>query len=647
MEAKRDENIDIEKTLDIARKASEDAKKPKSTVKATTVAATTSMDNYKHGDFYVAEGEPVGIVIDKTHRLEEIAKSDGTLNAVRDLGDQNDALFDKMDGDCHRSNLDHDPALEFIKSNPDSEAALKLIDVKKEFADYGMTMDGLAPKDDPRTKLYEEALAKVRSGEVVLPTVAEYDMQLKEREKRRNMEATVAPKKEEPVKVEEQPVEEEIKEEEFIKEEEEMSSATRQEIMESAAPDPLMGEALNPKKKEEEKAPIKEERKPIDLAALEDSFYAEPPKQETAPVKEEPKEPSVTIEVPESKADTFMENMPEDVKKKVVASNVVKVNFTRKMEIPKATKIISNIDSYRRIAPKNVSSELVARTLVNSGYIGYFKSCGSLEWSQLSPVVDEDGETSVDSGKVAEFCYAHLVTTSLGNISYRKFLEETSTDDVPAMLHAIMQASLPDEQSVVMVCGRRTCQKEFDATYRISELPNISDIPDDVKEFVRRISGAKDVIDDAVEVHNDAPVMLTMKYTAKNTDFIFKSRDLASVIDRSSVLDELIERYGESAAVICAYIHEVYIHIKDAEGKEVDCFKSNNPQVICEELLKLSSDELDDIKAILGEMPSLEPLKYSLKGDFECPHCHTKTHNPIQDIMSLVFQVALKVRYLV
>ena len=208
MEAKRDETIDIEKTLDIARKASEDAKKPKSTIKVTT-----SMDDYKHGDFYVADGEPVGIVIDKTHRLEEIAKSDGTLNAVKDLGDQDDVLFDKMDGDCHQSNLDCDPALEFIKNNPDSEAALKLLDVKREFAGYGMTEDGLAPKDDPRTKLYEEALAKVRSGEVVLPTVAEYDRQLKEREKRRNMETKIAPKKEEN-KVEEQPVEEKVKDEE-------------------------------------------------------------------------------------------------------------------------------------------------------------------------------------------------------------------------------------------------------------------------------------------------------------------------------------------------------------------------------------------------------------------------------------------------
>lgn len=643
MEAKRDENIDVAKTLDIARKASEDAKKPASTIKGK------SMDEYKHGDFYVEDGQPVGIVIEKNHRLEQIAKSDGTLNAVKDLGDESDALFDKMDGDCHRSDLTNDPALDFIKKNPDSEAALKLIDVKREFQDYGMTMDGVAPKDDPRAKLYEEALAKVRSGEVVLPTVSEYDKQLKERERRRNQAKTViAPKKkEEPVKVEE-PLEEN-KEEEYIKEEEEMSSATRQEIMENAAADPLLDAVSNTPKEEPKKEPEQEQPKtkaPIDLAALEDNLYDNPVKKEEPVKAQEPKEEPVIIEVPESKADTFMENMPEEVKKKVTASNVIKVNFTKKMNVPKATKRLNNIDSYRRIAPKNVSSELVARTLVNSGYIGYFKGCGSLEWSQLTPVIDDDGESNIDSGKIAEFCYKQLVTTSLGNISYRKFLEETSTDDISTILHAIMQASLPDEQSVVMMCGRNSCKKEFDGTYLISKLPDIDNIPEDVRDFVSRISLAKDVIDDAVEVHNEAPVMLVMQYSAKNTDFVFKHRDLANVIDRGPATDALIERYGESAALISAYTQEVYIHIKNSKGDD-DCYQSNDPQIICEELFKLSSTELDEIKAILGEIPRLEPITYSLKGEFECPYCHTRTQNPTQDIMALVFQVALKARYLV
>lgn len=639
MDITRDENIDVKKALDIAKKAN-DSKQQKSE------QAEKDMSNYKHGDIYLEEGKVAGIVIEKEHRLEQIAKGDGTLNAVRDLGDEGDILFEKMDGDCHKSDLSQDPALEFIKQHPDSEAAMKLVDVKRAFQDFGMTADGVASNDDPRAKLYQEALEKVRTGEIVLPSVSEYDQQLRDREKRRQ-EVTIINKPKEPPKVEQkvEPVVETSVDEEVPtiddKEDDTMNNENMTELIDGAIKeDPLMSAST------EIKTPKQEEKKKVlDLAALEDNLYnTSAPKEQPKPeVKEEP----VVIEVPESKAETFMQNIPDAVKDKVQTSKVVKVNFTRDINLPKATKRFTNIDGYRRVAPKNVCASFVARILVNSGYIGYFKGCGSLQWSTLSPALDEP-EPTIDSGKLAQFCYDQLVSTSLGKISYRKFLEQTSSEDVPAMLHAIMQASLPDEQSVIMACGKRSCQKEFDATYRISELPDIDNIPEDVKKYVARISKAKDIVEDAKEIHDESPVMQRVQYTRNNgrTILVFKHRDLANIIDRAPAMDGLIERYGESAALIGAYIDEIYLNI-GKEGEDDDWYRTSDPTIICEELYKLSTTELDEIRAIIQEIPSLETIKYSLKGDFECPHCHTTTHNPEQDIMSLVFQVALKARYLV
>lgn len=638
MEMERDTSIDVKNAINIAKQAANSKSDKKS-------LQVSSMDNYKHGDIYVEDGKAAGIVIENNHRLNEMAKGDGTLNAVKNLGDETDMLFDKMDGDCHMSDLSKDPALEFIKQNPDSEAALKLIETKKAFQDFGLTADGVAHKDDPRTKLYEEALEKVRKGEVVLPTVSEYEQQLKEREQRQRQVTIVPPKpKEEPKQIEEQPKEDIVEQ----KEDDEMSNDKRQEIIEGAAVDPLM-EMPNDKKQDQVKENVSEPKKPLNLVAMEDELYnRQPVQEEPKPVTPEPKNETVVFDVPESKAETFIQNMPDEMKEKVEASKVVKVNFTRKLDLPKATRRLTNIDNYRRIAPKSVSSDVTSRILINSGYIGYFKKCGALEWSQLTPVIDDDSdEPRIDSGKVTKFCYDHLVTTSLGNISYRQFLEETSSEDIPSMLHAIMQSTLPDEQTVIMQCGRSNCRREFDATYHISELPDLDKITDDARDIVAKVTSAKDIIDDAKSVHEESCVMRKLSYTRRNDEviFVFKHRDLANVIDRAPAADGLVEIYGESAALISAYVNEVYIKIH--KEQENEWYQSNDPTIICEELYKLSTDELDEIRAILQEIPSIDAIQYSLKGDFKCPHCNAISTNPAQDIMSLVFQVALKARYLV
>ena len=658
MKTERDESLDVGQALAFAREAQSSEQKPKKMVVAQEKPEGSKFDHLKHGEVFVDDKGIPGIVIERDKKMREIAENDEELNMMKSLMDESDTLFKStaIKGTVRKPG-EESPADKFIRENPDSEAAMKLMEVRKAFSGFGMTAMGVSDKRSPEAKLYEEAMKKLESGEVVLPTISQYEQQLKDRELRRQAQTPT------------QTIQKDVKNEVVVpntsndnvhhvedttleayniqEEEETMSDEKRKEILSSAASDPILAALEN------KNASTQPQTQPIDLVAAEEAI-AEAVEQraeqvEPTPEIEEPSE-SVTIEVPAERADTFMQNMPQSIKEKVETAKGVKVNFAGEVNLPKTVKRLTSIDNYRRVAPKNISADVTSRILINSGYIGYFKACGALKWSSLTPPIDENGNMGdLDAAKLAQFCYEQLVDTSIGKMSYRQFLEQTSSDDIPSILHGIMQASLPDNQDVTMVCGRRNCGADFSAQYSISDLPDYDKITDEAKDQISKIQASANMIEDAKETHDESPVMKKIVYTSKETKtiFVFKHRDLATIIDRAPVVDALIERYGESAAILHEYVNEVYIKIADTGNDEEDYANSTDPTIICEELYRLSTAELDEIRSVVEKIPSIEPIGYSMKGTFVCSKCGAETKNPPQDITSLVFQIALKARYFV
>ena len=660
MKVERDESLDVSQLVDFANEAKASEQKPKQMKVTTQKSENSKFDQFKHGEVVVDEHGIPGIVIEKDKKLREIAENDEELNMMKSLMDESDTLFKStaIKNTARKPGEEH-PADKFIRDNPDSEAAMKLMEVRKAFSGFGMTAMGVSDKRSPEAKMFEEAMQKLETGEIVLPTISEYEQQLKDREERRKIQNAPQPpntqKKDKVESIEniskntDHHVDESTLETYNIQEEEEtMSDERRKEILSSAASDPILAALEN------KPASTQPQRQPIDLVAAEEAIvYAEEQKSvevEDTPTEELTQPESITIEVPAERADTFMQNMPQSVKEKVTTANVVKVNFAKELTLPKTVKRLTNIDNYRRVAPKNISADVTSRILINSGYIGYFKACGALKWSSLTPPINENGEMGdLDAAKLAQFCYEQLVDTSIGKLSYRQFLEQTSSDDIPTILHGIMQASLPDNQDVTMVCGRRNCGADFSAQYSISDLPDYDKITDEAKDQISKIQASANMVEDAKDTHDESPVMRRIVFTSGETKtiFVFKHRDLATIIDRAPVVDALIERYGESAAILHEYVNEVYVKIADTGNDDDDYANSTDPTIICEELYRLSTNELDEIRSVVEKIPSIEPIGYSMKGTFVCGKCGAETKNPPQDITSLVFQIALKARYFV
>lgn len=687
MNVEKDTSIDVKQALDFARKSNQ----PSAPVKDTSI----NLDQYSHGDVIEVNGV-AGIVIDREKKLRDIAENDEELQLMRTLMDPNDPTFATLDPAFNKPPELQEVMDRYLNEHP--ETKMKRAEVQKTFSGWslgwepgpdGMGRGCLVSSNDPRAKLYQEAIAKVQSGEVRLPTVEEYTKQEQEARKRymemanqqfakyaeSSQEYTEQEQGAAPVQEVAAPATKSITTTEM--EEMNMSAEERAKAIQSAKADPMMTAiAAQQSKKEEDGTPVEQTQgadntgaeipveataevskeqsaPPIDLFQAKEQLdaatqtqRAPAPTTELPIVKEEA--PSVVINIPENKADSFMAELKPRTEAAIQTAKKIKVNFTKELDLPKATKRITDIDGYRSVAPKNVSADLVPRILINSGYIGYFKACGALKWSRLAPAYNRETETfeDMDQAKVIQFCYEQLVTTSIGNLSYRQFLENTSVEDLESMLHAIMGASLPDEQEVVLTCGN--CGNEFDTTYSIAELPDYDDMAEETSEQATRIQAAKDMIEDAKDVHDESPVMLVCPYEASSTGsiFIFKHSDLSTVVDRQNVSRYLAERYGTSAALLSVVIVEVRIKTGNA-GTDADWSVSNDPTVICEELLRLSKENLDDMKAVVDEIPMLPSITYSFSGVRTCPKCEQELTNLRQRMADLVFQVALKAQYFV
>ena len=408
-----------------------------------------------------------------------------------------------------------------------------------------------------------------------------------------------------------------------------------------AAPDPMVAAT---------KEPAPEPKKPavLDLAAAEMEVamkQAENVVEEEAP---DDSEAPIVLEVPSDKAATFMENLPEDIKEKVTASKKINVIYAKDVTLPNAVKRISNITQYHRVAPKNIGDGVTQVVLINSGYVAYLRPVGSLEWSMISPIRDDAGGVEYpDVGKIAQFVYSHLVTTSLGKMSYAEFVENTAYEDLNHMLYTLLRASQPDEQNVIFTCQRETCQKDYAAKYKISELPDYDKMTQEAREQVARITDAKDIIEDAKEVHEESPVMRKLVYDAKSTKtmFILKNFDIATIVDRMPILEAISREYGETVAILIQFTNEVYIKVADTGNEEEDWSISTDPAVIAEEYFRIDNEDKDNLADVLEGIPRFDPIQYSIKGPVKCTHCGNVIINPTQNVQDLVFHIALMARY--
>lgn len=190
------------------QKQSVTQQKPLAGRKPVTVTTTPDVSTATHGSFVQTEDGSGAILIDHEVEMAKYRSNDETSKSLIRLVESPDLISDVNDykpdyGDNAPEN--YDPGVQYINENPYEKKALDMIKIKNGFAELTYGTHGLVRADSEEGKLVEEALAKLRSGEVVLPTPEEYEQQKQEAARKRKERSdklkgkkTESPKKEEP-----------------------------------------------------------------------------------------------------------------------------------------------------------------------------------------------------------------------------------------------------------------------------------------------------------------------------------------------------------------------------------------------------------------------------------------------------------------
>lgn len=353
---------------------------------------------------------------------------------------------------------------------------------------------------------------------------------------------------------------------------------------------------------------------------------------ETTSTTEDTDNKVVQFNVSSNDVKTFLGTMTNEELGKVSRADTIVVNEIKTLNVPTAQRTISSFDEFKRIIPKLSHSDTVETVLINSGYTASFKGCGALAMAVLAPNSEDE---PVDYAKQYQFCYDNLVNTSIGKMSFNEFCLRTHINDLSTCLLAILRASDPDENDIVLECA--DCKNTYPIKYRLTQLLDMESITDPMNEQIEKIIGSRHTYEDAMNTHLASPVM-TAKYVEVKMDggivviVELKPSNGNTVIERFPKLRDIAEKYSGYVAAIITYIPKVTIQSPDGQ-----LFDVVDPYAIAEVISGFDVTTTQMVGKIMNTIVEYPAPTYSFKGKFKCPKCGRDEENVPCTIESLVF----------
>lgn len=541
------------------------------------------------------------------------------------LVDEKDQLFDGIQSSSNAA-VDPYTVLRKKKGMMDPDV-LSLAKVKKAFSGIGLTANGAGPVNSPEAIDYRNAMEALRRGDVVLPTVSEFERQKRElEEEKKKMAQNKEWESAKPPVTAQAPVQE--------------APATKEPgVADNAMPPRSNEAAIAAQEGKTQKV------QPINLAKMMDKTPAPVPKTEPEPPK--PVEPVkvqevATFNVPSEQVQTFAATLPDDQKDKLKRVDVIKINAIQHADLPRSVHTIDDINAYRRIVPKKITGEYVEVVLPNSGYIATMGAASSLAMSSIMSDPN-DTEADFDLRKRFQFCFNYLVSTSIDDtlpgkhMSYNYFVNHTSPLDLAALIYGIYRASQPKMTKITLHCLK--CQQEYEINADTSDVIDQDEFDNDTKLQMNHIIEARQVVDDAKSVFDAAPANKVFVYKLSETLFAAaKAMDGSMAIERTPIAQTMVEQYGELIANVVTMIKELRTYITPEGMAEPDWYTVKDPMVICEILNTLDDNMVKILFTGLTEdIKSYSAYSFCFKGQFQCPHCGTSLNKVGVDLNRLIF----------
>lgn len=603
------------------------------------INAPKTLADASHGEFITLEDGTTGLVVDLDEEFNQRYR-DEKMDLMSRVASEGDQLFDCIAVDANPKVN----AAEVIKKKfgEKSDEYMRLIELQTEFSKYTFGPKGLVPMGDPMAKDYAEKIEAVRTGKVRLPTVSEYEKQLKELEEERKatMEGNYQNQQIQPLSqpVQEPPAQAPVPEQPAPPAKREIDPNTPVVGVQALASPKSQTPVENTKSPDQSEPtadnliqlpaptepPVQQQKpaqiQPINIARAQAAQNGALPEQ-SAPAQKEvapPPDPSVIISVDAKEVPTFIETMPPELKEKVKTTATLEVRSVTMKDVPVATRTISSLTQFKNVMPRKVVGNLVQKVLINSGYIVTVEGASSLEMATIA----YDPETQYpDWPKRIQFAFDHIVNTSIGDLTFPQFIQETSASDVDVIIAAIYQASEPDIKKMTVICGNKRCRSTHEVTFSVANMFDTSEFDDDTIKYFNEIVAAQNNIYEAREVHSRAPVMEVHFLRFDNMYFALKHTDAEMASNYFPQATELANKYNPALMIYVAFIKEVRF-------EEEEVYTSSSPEVFCQALLNVTDDEgqlaiqnfiMDNVKEFKSYKYFMKPVK---EGDsFVCKKC--------------------------
>lgn len=542
---------------------------------AASIINQKSINEASHGEVITTNDGQTGWVIDR--EVEKDQSIDPRMKTFLKVCDPNsNQLFENIEVDPHLT-FDEDKF-----NNLDPMDRMKINGVKEKFKNYTYGSTGLVKKGDPKSKIFEQRMADLKSGKVRLPSVAEYEAQKKSLEEKKKME---------------------------------QNNLVNQDQTVDNEPAPVVEREITAPAEKIERIEKKEEPKVFNLAEAEEAQQKiNNPVQAPEEIEEDP---GIVIQIPAEEAETFVETMPEEIKDKMVTSKVIKVESVSIDTIPTADVEITSVSELKVTSPKKVVGRNIKKVLINSGYIVTVCKANSLEYTSM---INSTTGSDIDVPRMIQFAFDHIITTSIGNLTFRKFLNETAYGDIPIIIAAIYQASEPEIKTVKLPC--QTCGGSYSVRFAVPSIFSNDNFSDETIDYFNEIIDAENDLIKAREVHKKAPVMQIKCVEIFDYYFISRVTNAGWAYKYYPKRDNARKLYGD---IVALYINKI-TEVRYVENGHK--YFSQDPDVIGQILMNIGDDnELEKLGYFLADnIPEYDNYNFAMKpikegAVFKCDKC--------------------------
>lgn len=369
------------------------------------------------------------------------------------------------------------------------------------------------------------------------------------------------------------------------------------------------------------------------------------------------KKTSTVIEILMDKTGMRSVEFTSEERKKMALSKkikVVQVDEQRlksvKMNRPKAIK-------QKTIIEKAFSRQFAPFVAAASGYVGKMRNLSSVEIINLLTIDERETVSAERLSQKASLIWSKLVECSIGNFtSFDEFAKNTAEIDLPVFLYAIIRATYPDKETLLMNCGNPDCTRkvrdengkivsrpnQFNHEYSNTDILLIDRISDKLKDEAERIYQNSFTVEDAKKAREDSIINKTFRFALGEDEDILVDIYCPSVYEAIENFERKIEssEYVDDevySGLITTARYIKSINLKDEDTGEYDTF--DDAMAVLDILARMPQEVLEVVQQCIADNIFDYMYRYGFKASsVVCPICgHAFAEDVTINIERLLF----------